>query len=97
MIDRHVVTQLLQQAQHGKTAIVESGDLTVKLVPYNVDGNTFLLLIRKGRQQLSPQTIIEWGRALRVPSGTEWQTGLQDTAAWCEFACMFPSNKVVQP
>ena len=98
MIDPRVVASLKERARNGETIVVECGDMSIKLVPCNRDGNTFLLLTRDGMKPILPAMCYAWGAALGVPSGTEWQTGLRDTAAWCEFACMFPTGgKMVQP
>lgn len=97
MIDRHVVTQLKQQAQDGKTAIAEYGSLTVKLVPCNKNGNAFLLIMSKGGNPPSPELCYEWGAALGVPRGTEWETGDLLAAAWCEWPSPYAVRKMVQP
>lgn len=100
MIDKHVAASLITMAKLDGTAIISdtASMLNVKLVARNKDGNTFFLLTRDGMKPIPPDLCYAWGAAVGVPSGTEWHFVLKDTAAYCEFACMFPAaGKVVQP
>lgn len=100
MIDKNVAASLIAQAKLDGEAIIRDTILgmNIRLVACNKDNNTFLLLARDGIKPIPPDLAYAWGAAVGVPSGTQWHFELRDSAAYCEFPCIFPvSGLRVQP